>query len=197
MSDLATLDRLQSPERDAAHAAALATLERRVLGPARAAGADLECFGVTRTPGPSEELRIVMDGRGVHWVVAPPDRDPTRERGLIPVPQVQLHRLQTLRSAGVELDYVYVAHELPETWRPGEPIPQLVPPPPRIAASERVVARTANITLRALKASAVGVATALAAPLSFAALDPMVIGGVLSDNSDSVAWAILASWTWR
>jgi hypothetical protein len=196
VGSLEILNRDPSTEFPVPRQTSLATLERRVLAPARQADIDLRFFGVTLPPAPDERVRVVTDARGGHWALAPPIEDPTRERGLIPVPRIQLEKLRSLNDVGVELDYLYVAHQLPDHWRPGEPIPELVPPPPKIASSERFLARTAAVAGATVRATVIGAGTVLAAPLGLAALDPMVLGGVLSDDGRSAAWAILASWTW-
>jgi hypothetical protein len=101
-------------------------LERDIFGPARAIGRNLPT-----ARGPSEQPSspcIWQDGSR-SWYFASYLEDPSAdESGRIPVPQEQLARLEELFRAGVHCDLVWIGHELPETWKPGDP---LVPEPPR------------------------------------------------------------------
>ncbi|MHB8060810.1 MAG: hypothetical protein ACYDHO_08270 [Gaiellaceae bacterium] len=188
--------------------AVLAELDERlsweVLEPARMAGIELAFLGVTAKP--SEQF-LARTPRGT-WIIASSHLDdPTvRETGKIHIPAREHERLVALEKAGVRCDLVWIAHELPREWQPGQPIPSLVPPAPRFRELDvrlarhvqQAVKRSARIWLRVARAGL----TVVAAPaLLFDAggigADPVILGGIAHESRDAVVWYELASWHWE
>ena len=180
--------------------AALEALERRVLVPARLRGHELVPFGITRVPPSGDQLELVADAQGKRWVLATPAVDPTALNGRIPIPDIELRRLRDLHEAGVRVDHLRLAHELPASWMPGQPLPELVPDPPRLLAADRVVlstTRAVGAILLGLGAVAAAIAVAPAVlVVGAASLDPIVVAGVASQEADAVAWVVLSAWVW-
>jgi hypothetical protein len=183
-------------------------LERRVLLPARTAGRDLPLLGLSSVPRGSAVVRA--DRR--NWLLVSHEDDPTAERlGGIPVPREQHDALVALADAGVECDLVWLAHELPDSWRPGQPV--LVPSPLRgldsrvsgfvdgalalTTRTSRTLVRTVPAARRALARRPAPVPVRAPARRSqWENLDPIVLGGVRLEDHDAVAWAVLARWDW-
>jgi hypothetical protein len=176
---------------------AWAALERCLLAPAARAGPRPQRFAVTWTPPDPQLATTLEDGRGNHWLLAGPLSDPTRRNGRIPVPRAHLETLHELEANGAALDFVVIAHELPKTWKAGAPLPALVPPSPRVEQAEQIVLKTVRHLRRAAVVAGKARAIAVVSPFAaLAALDPIVLGGVISDDPAVTAWAVLAAWTW-
>ena len=114
--------------------------------------------------------------------------------------------MRALRDAGVSVDLIWIGHELPASWSPGEPLPALVPDARRYRELdqrlERVVRTTFETSLAAVKTTARGIALgALGVGAAFASagagLDPVVLGGVRHPKEPVAAWTLLAQWHWE
>ncbi len=176
-----------------------------------------------------------FDGVRIHrgqksdWVVNAIDIDPLYKSGgntLYVPPAVQENVGRTLR-AGVNFDAVYIAHEiLPDSVRPGQPVPVelIMPPPPPStvrysgdleAASEaywqgmlklmrfpfRATAALASVAVGAAAIAVGGAAVIGAAALTAASLDPILLGLYLDKawkyNDQYLAlWFYLTHWYW-
>ena len=184
----------------AANVDAWASLEGRLFLPAARAGVQPKRFAVTSTPRTHLVATTLMDDHGCHWVISSALADPATRDGRIPVPRKHLDALYRLDSAGAALDFVVIAHELPGSWRPGEPLPRLVPPPERVRRADHVVLEIGHRLLAAavltLKVGAVAAAAPIAAAAALAALDPVILGGVVTDDPNLTAWAVIAAWAW-
>lgn len=182
-------------------------LERQVFAPARSIGADLPLTAVT-DPLPPVEVR--RSPRGTWWLAATSDADPVTlsNDGVTKAPPEVVDRLRRLRAAGVDFDYIYILHELPDTWTPGTP-----PPTMQLAGNRNVdsasVARlqeatfTAGLGAARVTAKMLGIAargalmagTAMAGAMAAAIVyDPVVLGGIQDPESGRIAWVTLAAW---
>jgi hypothetical protein len=155
-------------------------------------------LAVTAAPSGVQRPTTFEDGRGRRWLLAEALTDPAMRDGRVVVPRVHLDRLRCLEAAGASIDFLVVAHELPTGWIPGAPLPRLVPPAPRAASAERTVVQAGQRLLQGglwcVRATAVA---AVAPVVAMASLDPVLLGGVLSDDRSLTAWAVLAAWTWE
>jgi len=108
----------------------VALADRRMLSPAREAGYDLRLVGATVLP---QQQTIARTQWGT-WLFVNHADDPTAEqyKGKIPVPREQLIRLNELHGAGVSPQHVWIAHQLPNSYRDGDPLTDLVPPPKQL-----------------------------------------------------------------
>jgi hypothetical protein len=182
-------------------------IERRVLDPARRIGHELEAIGLTALP----EGTLVQPTAHGTWLLA---ADYLNDPGLaqdraIAIPERELQTLRRLRAAGVSVDLIWIAHELPGDWQPDKPMPLIVPDAPRYRQLdqqlERLVVGAARTTLTAAKGVAVATAAVgalgvgLVAGLASASegLDPVILGGVRHPTEQVVAWAVLAQWHWQ
>jgi len=128
-----------------------------------------------------------------------------------PVPRAVLRRLQRLHRAGVEVDALYVAHELePGRVAPGEPLrlEQLEPPSSAAAIAQArrlssVVRWAWAMALLPLAASAIALGTATVAAVglraSAPALDPILFGAIIAAGrpvapGEPARWLILDRW---
>ena len=163
-------------------AEAEAVARRRVIEPARAAGIELPLLGVSELP----TAPIRFDGAAGTWLVTSAAQDPTARAtgGRVPVPAEVHRRLRGLRDAGVGVDLVWLAHELPAPGLTDAAIAKLVPPP----RDGRLAGRVRGAIGRVAPLAGVG--------LAVAALDPIVLGGVRHPTAPAVAWVELARWTW-
>jgi hypothetical protein len=172
--------------------------EERMLSPARRQGYKVRLLGATVLP---QRQVIARTSQGA-WLFVDHVKDPTAKqyKGKIPVPVEQHARLTALARAGVRPDLVWLGHELPATWREGDAIPELVPPPRHLREKdERLTQRLRVATELFLKGAAALLSTpfVVAGAIAEAGLDPIVLGGVRHPEAPVVQWVLLAQWEWE
>lgn len=174
--------------------------DTRMLAPARAKGYELPVIGVTALP---QRQQVVARSRhGEAWLFADHAEDPTAmaHRGRVPIPAGQYARLRDLDAAGVRPGVVWLAHQLPDGWEEGDPVP--VPAPKQLRERDsrlaRGLARASGMVLRAGGLAARGAAAlpAIGAAVG-AGLDPVVLGGVVDGQAQAALWVVLAQWDWE
>lgn len=181
-------------------------LESMLLEPARRIGRhDIAVIGVTEIP---KQPIIRKTNNGTWFFAAPYLDDPGLARdGAIAIPEVELHRLIALRDAGVRCDLIWIGHEVPADWKPGQPLPDLVPAPANIRRLDANLERlmrgtaiaTAGVAAGVALAAGAGVGLALGAavaPFALIGLDPVILAGVKHPTEPVAAWAPLAAWNW-
>lgn len=197
-------DPLPAPALNADPRTELAQLvARRILEPARAVGIELATVGPTAIPSRQQVCWTDFEA----WLFTESTEDPVARasEGKLPIPLAIHERLSTLASAGVDPDLVWLAHQLPATWLDGDPIPDLVPPPPRLQRIDQALLTPVRGMKKLAGLIAVG---ARELPLGVAALiegategagglDPVVLGGVKHPTLPVVQWVTLAQWTWE
>lgn len=176
--------------------------DQRVLSPARAAGYELHLVGATVYP---QRQTVARTSRGTwlfvdHWV------DPTAdEDGDLQVPPEQLEQMHELDRL-IAPDLLFIGHQLPNSYREGDPIPQLVPPPRHLRErDERLTQRLRRGTELFLKGSGAVLTLAAAAPIMAvgaiaslgAGLDPIIFAGVVHPEYPAVQWVVLVHWVWE
>ena len=199
------LSLLPAPPVDVSVSGALAErAEARMLAPARQRGYELRLVGATVLP----QRQVIARSEWGTWMFVDHVEDPTAHEygGKIPIPAAEHAKLTDLAQAGVRPDLLWMGHQLPEEWRKGDAIPQLVPAPAHLREKdERLVRRLTTGTKLFLGASG-ALLTAAAAPLALAGLagaavgaglDPIVLGGVRHPDAPVVQWALLAQWEWE
>jgi hypothetical protein len=175
--------------------------EQRMVAPARRRGIDLRLVGPTVLP---QQQVIVRTDWGT-WLFVDHVEDPTDDYdGGIPVPQREHAKLVELDRAGVRPDLLWLAHELPSSWREGDPIPQLVPTPRHLREKDQRLAQRLRFATKLLVKGAGATVAAATAPIFVAGaavaavgLDPIVLGGVRHPELSVVQWALLAQWDWE
>jgi hypothetical protein len=174
--------------------------EQRMLAPARQAGHEMRLVGATVLP---QGQTITQTAHGT-WLFVDQADDPTATeyKGRIPVPDDQIPRLIEIGHYGFRPDFVCVGHELPENYRIGDPIPQLVPPPRELRElDERLTHILTKLMrlffkiVRTILAAAAGAPVAVAAGLT--GLDPIIFGGVKHPDLPIVMWCAIAQWEWE
>jgi hypothetical protein len=186
--------------------APIRTLAKRadacLLTPAREAGYELSLLGATVLPQ-GQVIRRTPHGT---WLLTNYSQDPTAASygGRIPIPAEPHARLTELAAAGVAPDHVWLAHQLPEDWHPGQPLDGLVPDPKHLRQRDQRLIRELTAASRtAAQVLAVGglalgaIAVAPLAMLDGVGLDPIVLGGVQHPTLPLVVWAELAAWEWQ
>ena len=172
-----------------------AELERRVFGPAKAAGSELSVVAVTDPPPP---VQVQKAPDGSWWVDADTDADPVAmaRGGITKAPPEIVDNLRSLREGGVDFDCLRVLHQLPADWEPGTPPPKMELAPIGPSKSAPVVAfQEATFGLAAKVVGAVAaVADATVAAVGDMTLDPVVLGGIKDPESGQIAWVGLAAW---
>ncbi len=175
--------------------------DARLLAPAREAGYELRLLGATVLP------RGQVIGRTQHstWLLTEYRQDPTAAlyNGRIAIPAEPHARLADLAAAGVAPDRVWLAHQLPRDWQPGQPVDALVPDPRHLRERDQRLIRgltAASRTAAQLFAMGVlGLGAIALAPLALldgVGLDPVVLGGVQHPELPLVGWVELARWEW-
>jgi hypothetical protein len=183
--------------------------ERKMLVPARQAGYELALVGATVLP---QRQTIERTPYGT-WVFVDHMEDPTAVKvgvdllraeaeSKIPVPSDQLERLWALRNAGVRPDLVWIAHQLPDNYKDGDPLPQLVPPPKQLREKDQRLTlglkQTTKLFVQGVRELASITATAAAGIASVGVgLDPIILGGVRHAEHAIVQWCVLAQWEWE
>lgn len=179
--------------------------ETLLLAPARHAGYDLPVIGTSQAP---EGEFVWQAPNGQHWIFNDHKDDPTAAQfGGVVVPDDVQERLVQLLKHGFAPDIILIGHELPASYSPGEPLPELVPvkplelvplKPPAISPQTTETALT--VGKASLKAMKMIVAAAVAAGTSIGAavtkLDPIVIAGVRDPQTGAVTWCEVARWAW-
>ena len=178
-------------------------LRRLLLDPARSIGRDdIDFVGVTRIP---REPMIQQTRNGTWFFACDFFDDPGLARdGGIAIPDLELRRLHALRDAGVKPDLIWIAHELPRGWTPGQPLPALVPDAPHIRRLDETLERFVRVTTRTsfqvLRGVTIGVGVGVGlalAPLAAVGLDPVILAGIRHPEQPVAAWVKLAQWDWR
>jgi hypothetical protein len=176
-----------------------------VLDPARSIGRDdIEVIGVTEIP---TRPIVQQTAHGTWFFATEYFNDPgLAQDGGIAVPEAQLPALRALLNAGVQADLVWIAHELPATWTPDQPLPAVVPDPKRIrdldVDLERFVHGATTTWFRAVRGLSIGLAVGVGAAASLAAvglvgLDPVILAGIRHPTEPVAAWVKLAQWEWE
>lgn len=176
--------------------------EARLLAPAREADYELALLGATVLP----QGQVIHRTRRGAWLLTDYRQDPTAALygGRVPIPAEPHARLIELAAAGVAPDHLWLAHQLPGDWQPGQPARGLVPDPRHLRErDERLVRGLRAASITAMRAFAVGVlglgamAVAPLALVSAVGLDPVVLGGVEHPELPLVGWVELARWEWQ
>lgn len=176
----------------------IALADERMVQPAREAGYELRLIGATVLP---QRQVIARTASGV-WYLSDQADDPTAHEydGRIPVPERQAQHLLELSHAGVKPELIWIAHQLPDNYRDGDPLPPLVPAPPHLREKdERLKLFLANALRWLLKAMGFTLGAAMS-PLALMAgigLDPVILGGVRHPKYPVVTWCVLAQWEWE
>jgi hypothetical protein len=176
--------------------------DARLLAPAREAGYELSLLGATVLPR-GQVIRRTQQGT---WLLTNYRSDPTAALygGRIPIPAQPHARLTELAAAGVAPDHVWLAHQLPRDWHPGQPAHAPVPDPKHLRERDQRLARGLKAASRtAAQVLAVGglalgaIAVAPLAMLDGIGLDPIVLGGVEHPTLPLVGWVELTRWEWQ
>ena len=174
--------------------------ERQVLSPARERGYELRLLGATVLP---QQQTIVRSPHGT-WMFVDHVEDPTALEydGKIPIPAVEHAKLTDLHQAGVRPDLVWLAHELPSTYRDEDPLPQLVPVPAHLREKDQRLVQWLTTGTKLWLGAAAGLGALALSPLAIAAaagagFDPLVLGGVRDPELPVVQWVLLAQWDWE
>lgn len=200
MADVPSL--LPAPRLPAAIEPRLVELaEQTMLSPARQAGYELRLVGATVLPQCQKIERTPWGA----WVFVDHLKDPTATKYTkhkIPMPVDQIARLEALKEAGVRPHVAWLAHQLPDSYRDGDPLPQLVPPPRHLREKDQRMALRLGSAMELFFKGAAALLTAAASPLALglaagAGLDPIILGGVKHPDYPVVQWVLLAQWDWE
>lgn len=167
--------------------------EHRMLSPARRAGYELPSVGVTGLP--QHEVRAQTEWG--NWLFVDHLEDPTAKefKNKIPVPDDQKDRLFELRRHGVRPQLAWLIHQLPDSYKESDPLPQLVPPPRELREKDEqlrlTIINTINMFFKGMAKTVEKVADAAVN------LDPIVLGGVQHPDLPIVKWCLLAQWEWK
>jgi hypothetical protein len=174
----------------------------RLLAPACEAGYELSLLGTTVLP----QRQVIRRTQQGTWLLTDYRQDATAALygGRIPIPAESHARLTELAAAGVAPDHVWLAHQLPGDWQPGQPVDALVPDPKHLRQRDQRLIRGLQAASRtAAQVLAVGglaLGTMALAPLAMlggVGLDPVVLGGVQHPTLPLVVWVELARWEWQ
>lgn len=183
-----------------------------VLVQAADAGIDIKPIGVTAL----DLTPRAYEGEDTDWALMGIDDDPTARAGL-PMPRDIRRRLGRIDAAGIEMDVLMIAHEVPKGSLPiatalkPEDLAKVVtvPDPAKVAATSTAIGtgieHAARTLARTARATAIGVGyaagTVAVAPFALlASLDPVIIGGrSLTGRArpgEPCVWFELARWVW-
>lgn len=193
-------------------------LEHRLYGPMRQVVKDVPPPVLTRYPRPFD---VRYSDRNTTLTAARYDLDlmVAQDGGLIRAPKSEQRKLKKFEKHGIDPELVWVLREFSGVWRPGETPPRMIGVETmetartrhvqhlQIGAAAFLFGRAALYTAGAAVAvltgaavvavGAVGVvglgAAGAASPLAHG-LDPLVLGGVVHEETGSVAWVPLAAW---
>lgn len=189
----------------------VAGVEERLLLPARRAGYDLSVIGTSQEP---DDDLYWQAPSGNWWLITDHRSDPTAALyGGVVVPEAERAKLVALLREGFSADRTLIGHELDQSWKPGDRVPDLVPKAapklfpgapidgPRRAeiagASTQATLRLGRAAMTATKALVVGAAAVGSAiGQAFSELDPIIIAGVRDPSTGAVTWVEVARWTW-
>jgi hypothetical protein len=163
-----------------------ALVERRMLAPARRAGYELRLVGATVLP----QGQTIERTRWGTWLFVDHMDDPTAKQygGRIPIPALQIARLNELYRADVNPQFVRFGHQLPDDYREGDP---LVPVPRELREKDERL----RLWFASLADLVMGAAASFAT--SGVGLDPVIFGGVKHPKLPLVGWCALAQWEWE
>jgi hypothetical protein len=181
---------LPAPQLDAEIERTLTELtEHRMLTPARRAGYELQLVGATVLP----QRQTISRTQWGTWLFVDHTEDPTAEEygGQVPIPTDQLAHLSMLDQHGVQPDLAWIIHQLPATYKDGDPLPQLVPAPRHLREKDERLSLWLAKIIKRVKGAAKNLAEA------GAGLDPVVLGGVKHPELPVVQWCVLAQWEWE
>jgi len=184
-------------------------LRVRVQDPAATIGRDLRFVGVT---DPITKPELVRSEEFGAWYFVDGFDDPTIEMfGGQPIPDKIRRDLRNLANTGIQLDRIWIGHEVPPDWRDGAPRPQLVPDQPKIRGADEILMKVSHAVVRGAAATGRGVVkgtaltvagaglvagSAFAAGGAVAGLDPVLLGGVDHPSVPATGWVLLAQWDW-
>lgn len=184
-------------------------LETELLAPARRAGIELSVIGTTMEPRGQVEYQAP---NGQWWIFNHHRDDPTAAlHGGVVVPTEVRQRLEQLLRHGFAPDTIWIGHEMPVEWHPGQPKPDLVPQrrpattdlvttarrPALPAGSADFGVAVGKGLLKATKALVLGAAAVgLAVGSAMAELDPIIVAGVRDPSSGAVTFVEVARWSW-
>jgi hypothetical protein len=173
-----------------------AAVDRRLLAPAASIGVELPFVGVSDVP----RQPVLAYAGDRPWYFCDHIDDPTVRQfgGRVPVPEANHRHLVALQVVGVHADLIWLAHELPDGWREGEELPDLIP------ADVRPVVRPGTMTIggqrqtiQVVRRMVEGTFGGLRAfSRSLENLDPIVLAGITDATGEQVAWAELTRWAW-
>lgn len=189
---------LPAPSSDLAVQQTVELAERRMLTPAREAGYELRLVGATVLP----QRQTISRTKWGTWLFVDNFKDPTAASygGRIPVPEAEIARLTELDRAGVRPQHLWLGHQLPDSYKDGDALPQLVPPPRRLREQDERLRDQLSKATSLLVNGAAATLAVVAAPLaavSAVGLDPIVFGGVRHPELPVVGWCALAQWDWE
>ena len=184
--------------------------EESLLAPARRAQLELPVIGTSEEPHGDVYWQ---DPTSQWWLFSHHLSDPTAEQyGGVVVPEEQREKLVRLLREGFSPDLVWVGHELPARWSPGETLPDLVPAAPASTAlaigggsikpelsagSAQAAVTIGRSAFKVTKTLVVGAATVgLALGATMAELDPIIIAGVRHPDLGAVTWVEVTRWSW-
>lgn len=170
--------------------------ESRIVAPARRAGHELRVVGSSRLP--RREQVIVQTTNGP-WLLVDHRDDPSADPygGKLPIPKEILPTLDELDAAGVWPDHVWIGHELPNGWKEGDDLTNLIPPPAKLRRRDELLLKTIRTVIR-LTGQAVATTGAVAlSPLALIGADPVLLGGVQHPTEPLIVWVELARWNWK
>jgi hypothetical protein len=185
--------------------------ELRMLQPAREIRREIQPIGVSRLPvGRMNETVYSPDGP---WKIVDVRDDPGRtdrrgradSRGKMPVPVDLITMLREWHAANARPHYLVIAHQLPSTWREGDPLPP-IPTPRRLREKDERLTRQLEMGSRLLLGVVGGLFLAPLAPLAIGAAalsgvggvgaDPVIFAGVRHPELPLVEWCYVCSWEW-
>lgn len=186
----------------------------RTLEVARNAGAPISVIGVGTTP----EQPQLCAYDSAKWVLCRLEHDPLFQSGAFPIPRAQSRQLAKLNKAGVDMDLLFVAHELPADTPPSllpsqsgsRPVPvspsllpELIRHPGPAVSTKRATERAGRFASSVISCGrAIGIAAGAAVSAAGAGVggllcDPIIFGAQQIAGSGNVAVIYeLVRWDW-